>query len=378
MNRIAIVHEWFTTLGGSEKVIEQLLQVFPDADLFSLIDFLPEKDRAWLAGRRVQTSFLQKFPLINLRNYRSYLPFMPLAIEQLNLSGYEIIISNCHAVTKGIITSPEQLHISYIHTPTRYAWDMQNAYLENSRINRVKGMLARVLLHYVRLWDVAAANRPDVLIANSGFIANRIRKTYRRASQVIYPPVDTDFFTPNGSRDDFYFTASRFVPYKRIDLIVEAFRAMPDKKLVIGGDGPELERLKPLFGGNITWLGYQPSEVLRDHLRRCKAFIFAAKEDFGITPLEAQACGAPVIAYGEGGATETVRGNTSDHPTGIFFAKQTASALQEAVQTFEGLTFLAEDCRSHAERFSNQRFRNEFAAFVKKSWNDYQRVIQNG
>ena len=374
MKKIAIVHEWFTTLGGSEKVIEQLLQIFPNADLFSLIDFLPEKERGWLAGRKVQTSVLQKFPFININNYRSYLPFMPMSIEQLDLSGYDIVISNCHAVSKGVITSPEQLHISYIHTPTRYAWDMQNSYLENSRINGLKGLLARLLLHYIRIWDFAAASRPDVLIANSGFIARRIRKTYRRESQVIYPPVDTEYFTLNGPREDFYFTASRFVPYKRIDLIVEAFRGMPDKKLVISGDGPELERIRPMFGENITWLGYQPTDVLRDQLRRCRAFIFAAKEDFGITPLEAQACGAPVIAFGEGGATETVRGQGSAHQTGVFFPSQTIPALQAAVREFESHSIQAQDCREQAERFSNQRFQVEFGSFVKKSWEDYQQV----
>ena len=374
MKKIAIVHEWFTTLGGSEKVIEQLLQIFPNADLFSLIDFLPEKERGWLAGRKVQTSVLQKFPFININNYRSYLPFMPMSIEQLDLSGYDIVISNCHAVSKGVITSPEQLHISYIHTPTRYAWDMQNSYLENSRINGLKGLLARLLLHYIRIWDFAAASRPDVLIANSGFIARRIRKTYRRESQVIYPPVDTEYFTLNGPREDFYFTASRFVPYKRIDLIVEAFRGMPDKKLVISGDGPELERIRPMFGENITWLGYQPTDVLRDQLRRCRAFIFAAKEDFGITPLEAQACGAPVIAFGEGGATETVRGQGSAHQTGVFFPSQTIPALQAAVREFESHSIPAQDCREQAERFSNQRFQVEFGSFVKKSWEDYQQV----
>jgi glycosyltransferase involved in cell wall biosynthesis len=364
MKKIAIVHDWFTTLGGSEKVIEQLLKLFPNADLFSLVDFLPEKERAFLGGVEVQTTFLQKAPFINHKNYRTYLPFMPLAIEQIDLSGYDIVISNCHAVSKGVITGPDQLHISYIHSPIRYAWDMQNAYLENSGMNGIKSAVARLLLHYIRGWDSIAANRPDRLIANSGFIARRVRKIYRR-----------DYFSSLGPREDFYLTASRFVPYKRIDLIAKTFRNLPDKKLFIIGDGPELPRLKHLFGGNITWLGYQPSDVLRDHLRRCNAFIFAAKEDFGIMPLEAQACGAPVIAFGEGGAKETVRGQGSLGQTGLFFDEQTVPALQAAIQEFEGLNpaIQAEDCRANAESFSNQRFRDEFQKFVKDAWDVFER-----
>jgi len=375
MYKIAIVHDWFTTLGGSEKVVEQLLQVFPDADLFSLIDFLPVEERPLLNGHLVSTTFLQRAPFINAKNYRNYLAFMPLAIEQLDLTAYDIIFSNCHAVSKGVITGLEQLHISYIHTPLRYAWDMQNAYLENSGMRGLKAALARILLHYMRIWDASAANRPDVLLANSGFIARRIQKIYRRESRVMYPPVDTDYFTPAADanapghqREDFYFAASRLVPYKRIDLIVEAFRNMPDKKLIIIGDGPELSRLKAKFSGNITWLGYQPADVLRDHLRRCRAFLFAAKEDFGIMPLEAQACGASVIAFGEGGSTETVRGLAVPGRTGIFFQQQSAAAIQAAVLEFEMLEIDPRDCRANAERFSNQRFRDEIRNFVENAW----------
>jgi glycosyltransferase involved in cell wall biosynthesis len=372
MNKIAIVHEWFTTPGGSEKVVEQILQVFPDADLFSLIDFLPEKERGMLSGKKVHTSILQNAPFINGRNYRSYLAFMPLAIEQLDLSGYDLVISSSHAVSKGVITGPGQLHVSYVHTPIRYAWDMQNSYLENSGIKGFKGAAARILLHYIRIWDVIAASRPDVMAANSRFIARRIRKIYRREAEVIYPPVDTEYFTPEGNREDFYFTASRFVPYKRIDLIVEAFRNLPDKKLVIIGDGPELSHLQPMFTGNIIWLGYQPDQVLRDHLRRCKAFVFAAKEDFGIMPVEAQACGAPVIAFGEGGAAETVIGPGSDQQTGVFFPSQTVADLQHAIREFESQNIKTEACRENAERFSPACFQKEFYGFVKKSWDEFQ------
>jgi glycosyltransferase involved in cell wall biosynthesis len=373
-SKIAIVHDWFTTYAGSEKVVEQILYVFPQADLFGLIDLIPANSRAFLLGKPISTSFLQKFPFIDGKNYRQYLPFMPLAVEQLDLSAYDVVISSSHAVAKGVITGPDQLHISYIHSPMRYAWDMQNAYLENSGMNGVKNLLARLVLHYIRGWDSVSADRPDKLIANSNFIARRIKKIYRRDSHVINPPVDTDYFTPLGSREEFYLAASRFVPYKRIDLIAEAFRGMPDKKLIIIGDGPELPHIKHLFGANVIWLGYQPADVLRDHMRRCKAFIFTAKEDFGIMPIEAQACGAPVIAFGEGGATETVRGQGCTGQTGLFFKQQSVDALQAAISEFENtMSISSEACRANAELFSNQRFQKEFQGFVMTAWNDFQK-----
>jgi glycosyltransferase involved in cell wall biosynthesis len=255
----------------------------------------------------------------------------------------------------------------------RYAWDMQNAYLENSGLKNIKGAVARILLHYVRNWDVIASMRPDKLLANSSFIAKRVQKIYRRPSQVLHPPVDTDYFTPSGAREDFYLAASRFVSYKRIDLVAQAFRDMPDKKLVIIGDGPELPNIKHLFGANVTWVGYQPTDVLRNYMRRCKAFIFAAKEDFGIMPLEAQACGTPVIAFGEGGAIDTVRGDGCTGQTGVFFNQQSVPALKNAVINFESTNITADDCRANAELFSNQRFQKEFFSLVQTSWNDFQK-----
>lgn len=373
MEKIAIVHEWFITFAGSERVIEQLLQLYPHADLFSLMDFLPQAERGFLGGRSVNTSFLQTAPFINRKNYRQALPLMPLAVEQLDLSAYDVILSNCHAVSKGVITAPGQLHISYIHSPIRYAWDMQNSYLETSGLKSIKGMLARMLLHYIRLWDSSAANRPDKLLANSKFIARRVEKIYRRAATVLYPPVDTEAFTPRFEREDFYLAASRLVPYKRIDLIVDAFRQMPTKRLVVIGDGTETHWLNNL-PANITWLGYQSNESLKDHMQRCRAFIFAAKEDFGIIPLEAQACGAPVIAFGEGGVHETVQGPQSEKPSGVFFYTQSAEAIREAVREFERLSpqIRPEACRANAERFSNQRFRNEVQQIISSAWEQFQ------
>ena len=377
MKKIAIVHEWFVTYAGSERVVEQLLHGFPNADVFALFDFMPENERGFLQGRPVETSFLQNFPFINKKNYRLFLPLMPLAVEQFDLSAYDIVISNCHAVSKGVITNPDQLHIGYIHSPMRYAWDLQSTYLKNSGFGMLKDIAARALLHYIRNWDVIAANRPDILLGNSGFITRRVEKIYRRSARILYPPVDTDKFTPGEKREDFYLAASRLVPYKRFDLILQAFTAMPDKKLIIIGDGPESALLKKINAPNIQWLGYQPDEVLRDHMQRCRAFIFAAKEDFGIMPIEAQACGAPVIAFGEGGLTETIVPLGEDSPTGIFFRPQTAESLQDAVDCFEAneMLFTTENCRKNAERFSNARFRREAEELVESEWLKFQTEI---
>ncbi len=372
--KIAIVHDWFTTFAGAEKVIQQLLQLFPQATLFSLIDFLPSKDRALLNDVPIRTSFLQHMPLVQ-KYYRLYLALMPLATERLDVSGYDLVISNCHAVSKGVRTQAQQLHISYIHTPIRYAWDMQDEYLSISGLHGLKGLAARALLAYIRGWDVKAAQRPDVLVANSAFVAGRIAQHYRRSASVIHPPVDTDYFTPGGAREDFYLAGGRLVPYKRMDLIAQAFRSMPDKKLVLIGDGPDAAKIKGLCGGNVTWLGYQPDDVLRAHLQRCKAFVFAAKEDFGILPLEAQACGTPVLAYGEGGARETLipLGPGEAHPTAIHYPQQTPADIRTAVLEFERDPgrFSPAACRKNAERFASERFRTQFGGFVQSAWDNF-------
>ncbi len=372
--KIALVHDWFITFAGAERVIEQMLQVFPHADLFALMDFMPAPDRDFLQGKPVQTSFLQTFPFLNKKNYRNFLPFMPLAIEQLDLSTYDIILTNCHAVSKGIITGPEQLHIGYIHSPMRYAWDMQNDYLTVTGIKSLKGLIARSILHYIRIWDSTAANRPDILFGNSGFICRRIEKIYRRKAQILYPPVNTRSFAFRAEKEDFYLAASRLVPYKRIDLIVDAFAQMPEKKLVVIGDGPEAHKLQSLNLPNVTWLGFQPNDVLRDHMQRARAFIFAAREDFGIIPLEAQACGTAVIAFGQGGARETVIGLEQENPTGVFFHQQTVESIQAAILEFERYSSQIHPsiCRANAERFSNDRFREEVREIVDNAWQEFQ------
>jgi len=366
--KIAIVHDWLTVYAGAERVLEQILLCCPHADLYSLVDFLPPGDRHFLQERRVKTSFIQNLPWAR-KKYRSYLPLMPLAIEQFDLSGYDLVISSSHAVAKGVITGPDQLHICMCYSPIRYAWDMQHQYLKETGMDRgVKGLAAKLLLHYIRLWDYRTSNGVDEFIAISRFVARRIRKVYGRDSTVIYPPVDVDHFTLQETKGDFYVTASRLVPYKRVDLIVEAFNRMPEKKLVVIGDGPEMVKIKSMARDNVTILGQQSFDVLLHHLQCAKAFIFAAEEDFGISPLEAQACGTPVIAYGKGGAQETILGLDADCPTGVFFSRQDVQQLAAAVQQFESYhdAILPETCRANAMRFNSEEFQNKLSFVISR------------
>ncbi|WP_287471012.1 glycosyltransferase family 4 protein [Thauera sp.] len=372
--KVAIVHDWLVGYAGAERVLEQLIFIFPDADLYTICDFLPDEERFFLQGKRPSTSFIQKLPKAR-SHYRSYLPLMPLAIEQFDLSGYDLIISSSHAVAKGVLTGPDQLHISYVHSPIRYAWDLQHQYLRESNLERgMKGWVAKWLLHKIRLWDSRTGNGVDHFIANSDFIARRIKKVYRRTADVIYPPVDVSSFTLRGQKDAFYLTASRLVPYKRIDLIIDAFRSMPDKQLVVIGDGPDMEKVRSRATPNIQLLGYQPFDVLRDHMQRARAFLFAAEEDFGIAPVEAQACGTPVVAFGKGGALETIRGlGELEAPTGVFFEQQTVQSVVEAVKLFEREMeyFSAANCRENAIRFATDSFCNQFRAFALKKYESF-------
>ncbi|AKF50872.1 Glycosyltransferase [Pseudomonas syringae pv. syringae HS191] len=367
--KIAIVHDWLVSYAGAERVLASLINVWPAADLFAVIDFLSDQDRAHLHGKVARTTFIQKLPGAR-KHYARYLPLMPLAIEQLDLSGYDLIISSSHAVAKGVLCGPDQLHISYVHSPIRYAWDLQHQYLQESGLSKgIKGGLARLILHYMRLWDQRTSTGVDAFIANSGFIGARISKAYRRDSTVIYPPVDTLGFTAQGTRGDFYLCASRMVPYKRMPMIVEAFAAMPDKRLIMIGDGPDLAKAQVIASqvGNVTLLGFQPGNVLLEHMRSAKAFVFAAEEDFGISPVEAQACGTPVIAFAKGGVMETVRGLDHPQPTGVFYRQQTVASLITAIGEFEAAQsrISPEACRANAERFSVARFEQEIKAFVE-------------
>ena len=363
--RVAIVHDWLVTYAGAERVLEQIVACFPDADLFSVVDFL--EDRSFLRGKPVTTSFIQKLPKAATK-YRAYLPLMPIAIEQLDVSAYDVVISSSHAVAKGVLTGPDQVHISYVHSPIRYAWDLQHQYLQQSKLTSgPKSALARLILHYMRNWDIRTSNSVDSFVANSQFIARRIKKVYQREADVIFPPVDVEAFALHEQKDDFYLTASRMVPYKKIDLIVEAFARMPQRRLVVIGDGPDMQKIRAKASPNVEIMGYQPFKVLQDHMQRAKAFVFAAEEDFGISVVEAQACGTPVIAYGKGGALETVRDLSDPRPTGMFFDEQRAESIISAVEDFDthAARFSAIDCRANAERFSAENFRERFFAHVR-------------
>lgn len=373
MMKVALVHDWIVVYTGSERVIEQILHLYPQADLYSLVDFAPQDQRAFLQNKPVHTSLLQKMPFAR-SGFRNYLPFMPMLIEQFDLSSYDLVISSSHAVAKGVLTRPDQLHVSYIYTPVRYAWDMQNEYLyENGIKSGIKSLLLRSTLHYLRMWDVASASRPDEIAAVSRFVAGRIRKYYRRDAEVIYPPVDISSFPCVDIKDDFYLAVSRMVPYKKIELIVRAFSRMSQRKLVVIGDGPDLKKIKSLATPNIEVLGYKTTPELSEWMQRAKALLFAAKEDFGIVMVEAQACGTPVIAYGNGGAHEIIRGLESVEPTGVFFAEQTVESISAAVDLFEANRerIRSISCRENAERFSPDHFRNAFVKFIDQAWYNF-------
>jgi glycosyltransferase involved in cell wall biosynthesis len=376
--RTAIVHDWLVTYAGAERALEQILSLYPDADLYSLVDFIPQEQREFIHNKTVKTSFLQSFPFAK-KKYRSYLPFMPLAIEQFDLSAYDLVISSSHAVAKGVLTHDRQLHICYCYTPMRYAWDLYQQYLRESGLDRgLKGMIARMVLHYVRMWDVASANRVDHYIAISHYIARRIQRVYGKEATVLYPPVDIDTFVPSTIREAYYLTASRMVPYKKVKLIVESFSRMPDKKLIVIGEGPDFAKIRSVAGRNIELLGYQPSSVLKEYMQKARAFVYAAEEDFGIVTVEAQACGTPVIAFGRGGSLETVipsrrsevmSQGSGEQATGLFFYEQTMDAIQEAVERFEKEqdSFDGRVLRKNAERFGEERFKHEFKEFVDRA-----------
>jgi glycosyltransferase involved in cell wall biosynthesis len=370
MRRTAIVTDKLDVFGGGERVLEQMINLYPQSDIAAAVDIMAAKDRGFLRGKVPITTFAQTLPFVKQR-HRQFLLLLMFAMEQLDLSDYELVLSGSASIAKGVLTGPDQLHISYVHSPMRYAWDLQHQYLDEAKLDKgAKSFLARYMLHRARLWDLRTANGVDHYIANSHFIARRIWKVYRREATVIYPPVDVDTFGLRTNKEPFYLTASRLVPYKKITAIVEAFQALPDRKLVVIGDGPEMKRVKALAGANVEILGYQPGSVLSDLMQRARAFIFAAEEDFGITPVEAQACGTPVIAYGRGGAMETIRGLDHEKPTGMFFERQDAAAISEAVLAFERNQdrIAPLDCWDNAQRFSAQIFRDTYFSFVERCW----------
>jgi UDP-N-acetylmuramyl pentapeptide phosphotransferase/UDP-N-acetylglucosamine-1-phosphate transferase/glycosyltransferase involved in cell wall biosynthesis len=366
--KVAIVHDFLYTYGGAERVLEQMLEVFPQAELFSLFDFLGEGQRGFIKNKPVTTSFLQKMPFAR-KKHRAYLPLMPLAVEQLDVSKFDLVISSSYVAAKGILTRPDQLHICYCHSPIRFAWDLQHQYLgEAGLVRGLKSWFARAILHYVRMWDVRSAVGVDVFLSNSLFVGRRIEKVYRRSSTPLYPPVDVQRFTPVEEKEEYYLTASRMVPYKRTSLIVEAFNRMPERKLMVVGEGPELEAVRAMAGPNVKVLGHQTFDRLRTLMQHAKAFVFAAEEDFGIVAVEAQACGTPVIAFGRGGATETV----IPGKTGMFFSEQTPESIMSAVIAFEERgPWESGVIRRNAEAFSTDMFKAKLQDIVESEWHAF-------
>ena len=378
----ALVHEWFTprSVGGAELVVQQLDALLDQPQLAALVDGESGRSSSWLAGRSILTSFVQNLPW-GVSHVQQYLPLLPLAIEQLDLSGYPLVLSSSHLVAKGVLTSPDQCHLSYVHTPVRYAWDQMHAYLRHSALAR-RGLapFIRWQLHRLRQWDVLSAQRPDALIANSRFTAARIRRYWGRRSTVVHPPVALERFRWDQPRDDVYLCLCRLVPYKRVDLVVEAFNAT-GLPLVVIGDGPERQRLEAMAGPSVQLLGRLPQEQVNGWLARCRAYVYAGLEDFGIAPVEAMASGAPVIGLGQGGLLDSVRCiNTGcSQPTGLLFADQSPAALVAALEHFEQQRLWtqlpSESLRRWAERFGPMRFRQRMGAVIDQVWSRHQRLL---
>lgn len=373
--KVAIVHEWLISYAGSERVLGQIAGLYPDADLYSLLDFLSEDDRGSILDKRATTSLIQSLPMAK-QKYRHYLPMMPFAIKSFDMSGYDLIITSSHTVAKGIGKRPGQVHICYCHTPMRYIWDLEKQYLKEAKLDRgIRGLILRALFSRLRMWDVATSTNVDHFIANSFYIKERIKRAYGRDSVVIYPPVDVDNFTVNEKKEEFFIAVSRMVPYKKMDLIVEAFSEI-GLPLIVIGDGPDFRKVKRKAAKNVELMGHLKDEVLKMYMQKARALVFAAEEDFGIVPVEAQACGTPVIAFGKGGARETVIPIAENHsaeteakdPTGIFFNEQTTAALIDTVKRFETIEdrFNPFNLRKNAEKFSKERFDKEFRSFIRE------------
>lgn len=361
--KIAIIHDWLVTDAGAEKVLRAIIDIYPHADIFSLVDFLNDKDRETvLNGKTAKTSFIQNLPFAR-KHFRNYLPFFPHAIESFDLSAYDLIISSSWAVAKGVKKAKNQLHISYCYTPIRYAWDLYEEYTAD--LKQPKKFIVQYILKYIRKWDIKTLQRVDFFIADSKFVQERIQRTYHRDSVVIYPPVDVENFKVCEDKDDFYLSASRLVPYKKTKLIVEAFNKMPRKKLVVIGEGEEYESIKAIAKENIKLLGYQNKDVMIDYMQRTKAFLYAAVEDFGIVPIEALACGTPVIALDKGGTQETVKHKIN----GIHFKEQNIEDIIAAVNEFEKSKFDFKKISQAAQIFSTSRFKEEMKDFVKSKIN---------
>ncbi len=362
--RIAIVHEWLTGMRGGEKCVEPLCEVFPDATLFTLVHVNGSVSPT-IERMPIRTSFIQQLPFAK-KKYRHYLPLFPSAIERLDLSAFDIVISSNHAVAKGVRTKPETLHICYCHTPMRYIWNLYDEYFGKARAGLLTRLGMKMFVKYLRRWDVRTAKNPHYFIANSHNVQQRIKQIYGRDSIVIYPPVDTSLFQLSNTLGEYFLIVSAFVPYKRIDLAIEAFNHTGDK-LVIIGDGPDGAKLRAMAKPNIEFLGWQPDDVLKKCYAECKALIFPGDEDFGIVPLEAMASGKPVIAYAKGGALETVV-DREDLKTGVLFPEQKVDVLIDAIQKCNVMKFDAEKLRAHAMLFDREAYKEKMREFVERMW----------
>ncbi len=384
---VALVHEWFTprSVGGSEQVVMELDRLVggrgSPPTLFALVDGESASADSWLAGRRVRTSFIQRLPW-GVSHVQQYLPLLPLAIEQLDLSGHPLVISSSHLVAKGVLTGPDQLHVSYVHTPARYAWDQMHAYLERSALARGPlGPLVRLQLHQLRQWDVVSSARVDALVANSRFTARRIRCFWRRHAHVLAPPVAVERFRWDQPRDEVYVSLCRLVPNKRVDVVVEAFNrtGLP---LVVLGDGPERRRLEAMAGPQVRFLGRLSDQETAAWLERARAYVYAGLEDFGIAPVEAMAAGAPVIAFGQGGVLDSVRCLSDGEvaPTGLLFPEQNAACLAAALEHFEAgrlwRSLPAEGQRRRAESFAPPVFRRRMETLLDRLWQQHRRRLR--
>lgn len=362
--KVALVHDWFNDVGGAEKVVREILYCYPDADVFSLIDYFNEERRQkFLLGKKSKTSFIQKIPF-SKKYYRFLFPLFPKAIEQLDLSDYDLIISSSSSVAKGVRKSKNQLHICYCHSPARYVWDLREEYLQ-AVTNKLFRKIFNYYLNKFKIWDLKTNSGVDYFIANSINVQQRIRNNYQRDSVVIYPPVDVHGFKISRDKKPYYIAVSRLVFYKKTSQIIKAFSHYPDLNLLVAGTGPKIKKLKKLATPNVTFLGYIPTSELREKIAEAKAFIANANEDFGITVVEAQASGTPVLVPYLGGYKETVTSNT-----GVFFKSQHANDIIETISAFEQNlhSFTPEDFANNVERFNKERFRQEFKSFIEKHY----------
>jgi len=367
---IALIHDWLNQLGGAEDVLEALGTLYPSAPLYtSLYDRkrMPDHWRDW----DIRTSFIDRLPLAH-RKQQLYFPLYPLAMEQFDLRGYDVVLSNKSGFCHGVITGPETMHVCYCLTPTRYVWRYQQ-YAERENLSRATRLALAPFLTNLRLWDRLAADRVDHFIAISDEVRRRIAKIYRRDATIIYPPVDVNRFEPSNRVDDYYLFVGRLVPYRRLDLLIEAFNIM-GRPLVIAGSGRDRERLESLAGPTVKFLGYVPDAELPDLLARCRAFVWPGEEDFGISPLQANAAGRPVIAFAAGGARETIVVGPEDTVTGALFAEQSVAAMIEAVESFDPLAVSPAVARRHAERYDIAVFKRRIDDFVTQKYEEWTSV----